>query len=329
MTSDVELGVDLAPGNKVGLRLRNPVGTASGTFGWGYEYEKLIDIQRLGVIFSKATTLHPRQGNPQPRLAETPAGLLNSIGLQNPGVDELVRRIAPMWTGWQVPVVVNVAGESVEDYWETARRLDGVEGVAGIELNISCPNVQRGLIFGCDPGAAAEVTAAVREATALPLIVKLSPNVTSPVPIAQAIEAAGADAISLINTLLGMQIDTRRRKPYIARGTAGLSGPAIKPVALRMVWEVAQAVRVPVIGIGGIATAEDALEFIMAGAWAVQVGTATFRNPRAALEVIDGIAAFCRAEGIDDYKELIGAALPEPVRAQLRTSLLPALATRS
>lgn len=308
---DIDLSVELAPGSKGGLRLRNPVGTASGTFGWGYEYEKLIDIQRLGAIFSKATTLRPRAGNPQPRIAETPSGMLNSIGLQNPGVEEVARKIAPLWTKWQVPVVVNVAGESVEDYWETAHRLDGVEGVAGIELNISCPNVARGLIFGCDPSMAAEATAAAREATSLPLIVKLSPNVTSVVPIAQAIEAAGADAISLINTLIGIQVDTRRRRPYITRVTAGLSGPAIRPVAVRMVWEVAQAVTVPVIGIGGIATANDALECLMAGASAVQIGTATFRNPNASLEVLAGIEAFCRAEGITRLDELIGAALPD------------------
>jgi dihydroorotate dehydrogenase (NAD+) catalytic subunit len=306
----VDMSVDLTCDYRRSLGLRNPVCTASGTFGWGYEYEKLIDIQRLGAIFSKATTRRARQGNPQPRIAETPSGMLNSIGLQNPGVDAVVRKIAPIWTRWRVPVVVNVAGESVEDYWETARRLDGVEGVAGIELNISCPNVSRGLIFGCDAALAAEVTAAVREATSLPLIVKLSPNVTSPVPIAEAIEAAGADAISLINTLIGMQIDTRARQPYIARVTAGLSGPAVKPVALRMVWEVAQAVAVPIVGIGGIATAQDALEFIMAGASAVQIGTATFRNPRASLQVLDGLEAFCRTEGIAAIRDLIGAALP-------------------
>lgn len=301
--------VELAPRNARGLKLQNPVMTASGTFGYGIEYAKVIDIQRLGAIVAKGITRLPRRGNPQPRLAETAAGLLNSIGLQNVGVEALVREKAPVWARWSVPVVVNVAGESVEEFVAIASTLEGVPGVAGLELNVSCPNVDAGgMEFGRDPGLAAEVTAAVKDVTTLPVIVKLTPNVSDITAIARAVVDAGADAVSLINTLVGMKIDVARRRPVLGFRTGGLSGPAVKPVAVYMVYKVAQVVDVPIVGIGGIATAEDALEFILAGATAVQVGTATFVRPQAPLEVLDGIERFLTQEGIADLAELIGAA---------------------
>ncbi len=305
------LSVELAPRNPRGLRLKNPVMAASGTFGYGTEYADLVPIGRLGAVVCKGTTLKPRPGNPTPRIAETPAGMLNSIGLQNIGVEALIREKAPIWAAWDVPVIVNIAGETVGEFAELAARLDGVPGVAGLEVNISCPNVETGLEFGTDPAAAAAVTAAVRKATSLPVIVKLTPNVGDIVAVARAVEAAGADAVSLINTLLGMAIDIRTRRPVLGAGFGGLSGPAIKPVALRMVYEVAGAVEIPVIGIGGITTAADALEFLLAGATAVQVGTACFANPRAPIEILDGIAAYLMAAGIADIREVIGAARRE------------------
>lgn len=305
----MDLTVQLAPGNEHGLRLRNPVMTASGTFGYGTEYSRLFDIQRLGAIVCKGTTLEPREGNPQPRLVETASGMLNSIGLQNIGVDALIKEMAPLWAGWQVPVIVNIAGETTGEYAELASRLEGVAGISGIEVNISCPNIKAGgAEFGADPGPAAEVTAAVRQATSLPLLVKLTPNTTDIAEVAVAVAGAGADAISLINTLKGMAIDITRRRPLPGSITGGLSGPAIKPVALYMVYEVAGAVEVPVVGGGGIATAEDAIEFIMAGASAVQVGTASFTNPRAALDVLEGIERFMEKKGVKDIGELTGAA---------------------
>jgi dihydroorotate dehydrogenase (NAD+) catalytic subunit len=305
----MDLTVQLAPGNEHGLRLRNPVMTASGTFGYGTEYSRLFDIQRLGAIVCKGTTLEPREGNPQPRLVETASGMLNSIGLQNIGVDALIKEMAPLWAGWQVPVIVNIAGETTGEYAELASRLEGVAGISGIEVNISCPNIKAGgAEFGADPGPAAEVTAAVRQATSLPLLVKLTPNTTDIAEVAVAMAGAGADAISLINTLKGMAIDITRRRPLPGSITGGLSGPAIKPVALYMVYEVAGAVEVPVVGGGGIATAEDAIEFIMAGASAVQVGTASFTNPRAALDVLEGIERFMEKEEVKDIGELTGAA---------------------
>ncbi len=305
----MDLTVQLAPGNEHGLRLRNPVMTASGTFGYGTEYSRLFDIQRLGAIVCKGTTLEPREGNPQPRLVETASGMLNSIGLQNIGVDALIKEMAPLWAGWQVPVIVNIAGETTGEYAELASRLEGVAGISGIEVNISCPNIKAGgAEFGADPGPAAEVTAAVRQATSLPLLVKLTPNTTDIAEVAVAVAGAGADAISLINTLKGMAIDITRRRPLPGSITGGLSGPAIKPVALYMVYEVAGAVEVPVVGGGGIATAEDAIEFIMAGASAVQVGTASFTNPRAALDVLEGIERFMEKKGVRDIGELTGAA---------------------
>jgi len=304
----MDLTVQLAPGNEHGLRLRNPVMTASGTFGYGTEYSRLFDIQRLGAIVCKGTTLEPREGNPQPRLIETASGMLNSIGLQNIGVDALIKEMAPLWAGWQVPVIVNIAGETTGEYARLASKLEGVAGISAIEVNISCPNVKAGgAEFGADPGPAAEVTAAVRQATSLPLLVKLTPNTTDITEVAVAVAGAGADAISLINTLKGMAIDITRR-PLPGNITGGLSGPAIKPVALYMVYEVAGVVEVPVVGGGGIATAEDAIEFIMAGASAVQVGTASFTNPRAALDVLEGIELFMKKKGIKDISELTGAA---------------------
>ncbi|MCL5263657.1 MAG: dihydroorotate dehydrogenase [Chloroflexi bacterium] len=283
--------------------------TASGTFGYGTEYAKLVDVERLGAVVSKATTLRPREGNPQPRIAETPSGMLNTIGLQNIGVRALVKEKAPIWARWSVPVIVNVAGESVDEYARIAEILEGTPGVAGLELNISCPNVSAGKIpFGVDKNAAAAVTAAVRSVSSLPIITKLTPNVTDVVEIAEAVVDAGADAVSLINTLLGMAIDVRTRRPVLSTVTGGLSGPAVRPVALRMVYQVAKAVEVPVIGIGGISCAEDALQFLMAGATAVEVGTASFANPMAAIEIVDGLERFMLQEGVDDISEIIGVA---------------------
>lgn len=305
----MNLAVELAPGHKRGLSLRNPILTASGTFGYGTEYARLIDIQRLGAIICKGTTYKARDGNPQPRLHETAGGLLNSIGLQNAGVHALVRDKAPVWANWDVPVLVNIAGETVDEYARLAEMLDGVPGVAGLEVNISCPNVEGGYVaFGSQPDSAAAVTRAVAESTDLPIMVKLSPNAPDVVEVAQAVEEAGAHCLSLINTIIGIAIDIKRRKPVFSRVTAGLSGPAVKPIALRMVYEVSQAVRVPVVGIGGIATAEDAIEFLLAGASAVQVGTANFVNPRAPLEILDGLAAYFEAEGVFDVRDLVGAA---------------------
>ncbi|HCP60558.1 MAG TPA: dihydroorotate dehydrogenase [Dehalococcoidia bacterium] len=305
----MNLTVQLAPGNEHGLRLRNPVMTASGTFGYGTEYSRLFDIQRLGAIVCKGTTLEPREGNPQPRLVETASGMLNSIGLQNIGVDALIEEMAPLWADWQVPVIVNIAGETTGEYAKLASKLEGVAGISAIEVNISCPNIKAGgAEFGADPAPAAEVTAAVRQATSLPLLVKLTPNTADIAEVAVAVAGAGADAISLINTLKGMAIDITRRRPLPGNITGGLSGPAIKPVALYMVYEVAGAVEVPVVGGGGIATAEDAIEFIMAGASAIQIGTASFTNPRAALDVLEGIERFMEKKGVKDIGELTGAA---------------------
>ena len=302
-----DLSVDIAPLR--GLKLSNPVLTASGTFGYGDELAHLVDIQRLGAIICKGTTLKPRTGNRQPRLAETPQGMLNAIGLQNIGVEALIRDKAPMWAKWQVPVIVNIAGESVAEYAELAARLSGVAGIAGLEVNISCPNVACGCVeFGTSAASAAAVTEAVRKATNLPVIVKLSPGATDITGIAKAVAQAGADAISLINTLRGLAIDIKRRRPLLGNVTGGLSGPAIKPIALAMVYAVAGAVDIPIIGGGGITTTEDALEFIMAGATAVEIGTATFIDPASALYVIDGLADFLRGEGPGGMTSIIGCA---------------------
>lgn len=304
----MNLSVQLAPKNKKGLRLANPVMTASGTFGWGTEYEHLFDIQKLGAIVCKGTTLSPREGNAQPRIAETPCGVLNSIGLQNIGVEAVLREKAPVWAGWRVPVIVNIVGETAEEYAQLARMLDGVAGISGLEVNIGCPNIKAGgAEFGANPESAAEVTAAVKAATSLPIMVKLTPKTGDIVEVAKAVAQAGADAISLINTPRGMVIDIARRRPLLGNKYGGLSGPAIRPLALYMVYSVAGAVEVPVVGMGGIATASDALEFIMAGASAVEVGTANFTNPNAPLEVLEGIEQFMKKEGVEDIAELIGA----------------------
>ena len=304
------LSIQLAPHNKRGLLLANPVMTASGTFGYGTEYADAIDIQRLGAIICKGTTLEPRPGNPQPRLWETASGVLNSIGMENIGIEALIKEKAPLWAKWKVPVIVNILGESIEDYAKLAKRLDRAAGVSGIEINISCPNVSAGgMEFGADPNSAAKVTSAVKAKTSLPVIVKLSPNVTDIAEIACAVTEAGADALSLINTIRGMAIDTQARKPLLGNICGGLSGPAIKPVALCMVYQVAHKVKVPLIGCGGIASANDALEFIMAGASAVQLGTANFTNPRTPLDIIEGIRSFMEKEGIRNLSGLIGAAI--------------------
>jgi dihydroorotate dehydrogenase (NAD+) catalytic subunit len=283
--------------------------TASGTFGYGNEYGDLVDIQKLGAIICKGTTLEPRDGNAQPRIIEVTAGILNSVGLQNIGVEALIKEQAPVWAGWSVPVIVNIAGDTVEEYAQIASRLEGVKGISGIEVNISCPNVKcGGMQFGTDPAMAAEVTRAVKAVGSLPVIVKLSPNVTDITVIAMAVEKAGADAVSLINTLSGMAIDIDRREPMLGNIMGGLSGPAIRPVALQMVYRVAGCVSIPVIGCGGIAGGRHALEFIMAGATAVEVGTATFTDPHSAINIIDDIRRFMAAEGIADISDLCGAA---------------------
>ncbi len=305
----LDLSVQLAPKHKPGLLLANPVMTASGTFGYGTEYSNVFDIHRLGAIVCKGTTLDPREGNPQPRLLETASGILNSIGLQNIGVKALIKEKAPIWASWQVPVIVNIAGETVDDYARLAGELDGVAGVSGIEVNISCPNIKSGgADFGANPESASEVTAAVKAATSLPILVKLTPNTGDISRVALAVAEAGADAISLINSVKGMAIDIAGRRPALGNVIGGLSGPAIKPLALAMVYEVAGTVELPVIGCGGITSAGDAIEFIMAGASAVQVGSATYSNPHASLDVLEGIEQFLRNEGIKSLKEIIGAA---------------------
>jgi len=303
-----DLAVVLAPRGKHGLALRNPVMTASGTFGNAVEFAGAVDVGRLGAIVSKGVTLRPRTGNPTPRTVETPAGMLNSIGLQNIGVDALIRDVAPVWATWAVPAIVNIAADRVDDFAELAARLDGVAGVAALEVNISCPNVDNGLEFGADPAGAAAVTRAVRRRTGLPLIVKLTPNTGDIAGVARAAEEAGADALCVANTLLGMAIDVRRRRPVLARGRGGLSGPAIRPVILRMVWDVAGATSVPIVASGGIATGNDALQYVLAGATAVQVGTASFREPAAPLRVLDELTAALPTLGASSLREMTGAA---------------------
>jgi dihydroorotate dehydrogenase (NAD+) catalytic subunit len=310
--TDIDLSVDLGRG----LVLRNPILVASGTFGYGVEYGDVVEVDRLGAICCKGTTLKPRIGNPTPRVTETPGGMLNSIGLQNPGVDAVVEKYAATWAGWTVPVIVNVAGESVSDYVEVTRRLEGVPGVAAIELNISCPNVGRGgLQFAIDPDAAGEVTAAVRRVTDLPLLVKLSPNVADIRPIARAIADAGADALTAINTLSGIAVAPGRDRPLLGNIYGGLSGPAVKPVALRIVYEAAQAVRIPIVAIGGVTELADVLDFLAVGAVAVQVGTAIFADPTLPVRLIDELAAECRRVGVASHLELVGTALPKRAAA--------------
>ena len=291
------------------LVLQNPVMTASGTFGYGTEESHLVDISGLGAVVCKGTFLNPRDGNPLPRIAETPAGMLNAIGLEGIGIDALIKEKAPVWATWKTPVIVNIAGESIEEYAAIARKLDGVEGVSGIEVNISCPNVHAGgAEFGIDPDSAASVTSAVRQVTSLPVIVKLTPNTPEIRAVSMAAAGAGADALTLINTLKGMAIDIYARKPVLGNITGGLSGPAIKPVALYMVYEVSKIVDIPVIGCGGISSAADALEFIMAGATAVEVGTAGFKDPLSHTEIIRGIEEFMTQKQIGGITEIIGAA---------------------
>jgi len=291
-----------------GLILKNPVMTASGTFGYAREFAPFIDLSRLGAIIVKGISLLPKTGNPPPRIVETACGMLNSIGLENVGVERFIAEKIPYLQGLDTPIIVNILGDSVEEYGEIARRLAGVAGIAALEVNISCPNVkQGGVAFGADPAAAARVTAMVKKNCALPVLVKLSPNVTDIAAIARAVEEAGADAVSLINTLLGMAIDIDSRRPKLANIMGGLSGPAIKPIALRMVFQVSRAVKIPVIGIGGITTAQDALEFLIAGASAVQVGTASFRDATAAVRVLDGIGDWLRRQNIASIAELIAS----------------------
>jgi dihydroorotate dehydrogenase (NAD+) catalytic subunit len=293
------------------LKLKNPVMTASGTFGYGEEYADYVDLNRLGAVVVKGLSLKPRLGNPPPRIMETTGGMLNAVGLQNIGVDAFIEEKLPFLRKYDVAVIANIYGETYDEYKKVAKKLSAAKGVHALELNISCPNVKKGGVsFGSDPKVAARVTQAVKEETSLPVIVKLTPNVTDIAVIAQAVEKAGADAISLINTLTGMAVDLKTRKPYLRNITGGLSGPAIKPVALRMVWEVVKKVSVPVIGIGGIMTAEDALEFLILGAKAVQIGTANFINPHATMEVIEGIKDYLTANKIKDVNEIIGTFQP-------------------
>lgn len=291
-----------------GIKMPTPVMTGSGTFGFGLEYTDFLQLNQVGAVVVKGLTLLPRDGNPGRRIAETPAGMLNCIGLENPGVDAFVADMLPELLPHGANIIANISGNTVEEYGELARRVS-VPGMAGIEINISCPNVKEGgIAFGTREASAAAVVKEVKAATKLPVIVKLSPNVTDIVSMAQAVEAAGADAISLINTLLGMAIDIERKRPVLGNVMGGLSGPAVKPVALRMVWQVAQAVRVPVIGMGGIVTAEDAIEFILAGASAVAVGTGNFVDPAAAVRIAQGIEDYLETQRITNIQELVGVA---------------------
>ena len=291
-----------------GLTIKNPVMTASGTFGYGLEYGDFIDLNRLGGVLVKGTTLHPRQGNPYPRMVETPSGMLNAVGLQNKGVDYFCEHIYPTISGYDTAMIVNVSGSQVEDYIETAEKINALEGIPAIELNISCPNVKEGgMAFGVTCAGAASVVRAVRAVYDKTLIVKLSPNVTDITEIARAVEAEGADSISMINTLLGMAIDAEKRRPVLSTITGGLSGPAVKPIALRMVWQTAQAVKVPIIGMGGIASATDAIEFLLAGASAVEVGTYNFVDPSVTTQIVDGIEDYMHRHGFTDIQDLIGA----------------------
>lgn len=299
----VKTTVDLGKG----LILKNPVLTASGTFGYGLEYDDFFDVSSLGGFIVKGTTLNPREGNPYPRLAETPSGMLNAVGLQNKGVDYFCKNIYPKLTKYTNNVIVNVSGSTIDDYVETARRINELEAIPAIELNISCPNVKHGgMAFGTDCTQAGNVVSAVRKVYDKHLMVKLTPNVTDITAIAKAVEAAGADSVSLINTMLGMAIDAEKRRPRISTITAGLSGPAVKPVALRMVWQVSKAVRIPIVGLGGIVNATDAIEFFLAGASAIQIGTANFLDPTTPAKVVAGIEDYMNRHNVEDIHELIG-----------------------
>lgn len=305
MTNNKKPGLAVNVG---GLSLKNPVMTASGTFGYGKEYTDFVDINKLGAVIVKGISLKPKEGNPPPRIVETPCGMLNSIGLQNVGVASFIEEKLPFLRSFSTPIIVNVLGETVDEYRHVVSELNAVEGISALEVNISCPNVEAGgMAFGTDAESAFKVVDAVRKSTGLTIVVKLSPNVTDIVSMARSVADAGADAVSLINTVAGMAVDIETRRPKLAHITGGLSGPAIKPVALRMVWEVVSKIDVPVIGVGGIIDAKDALEFLIAGARAVQVGTANFVNPRATMDIIRGIEEYLIDKGIEDINELIGS----------------------
>ena len=300
LQTQVNIGRDLV--------IKNPVMTASGTFGYGTEYADFIDLNRLGGILVKGTTLHPREGNPYPRMAETPSGMLNAVGLQNKGVDYFCDHIYPTIRDYDTAMIVNVSGSQLEDYIETAEKINALDDIPAIELNISCPNVKEGgMAFGVTCAGAASVVRAVRQVYDKTLIVKLSPNVTDITEIARAVEAEGADSISMINTLLGMAIDAERCRPVLSTITGGLSGPAVKPIALRMVWQTAQVVKIPIIGMGGITSATDAIEFLLAGATAVEVGTYNFVDPTATIKIVEGIEDYMRKHGFSDIHQIIGA----------------------
>lgn len=291
-----------------GLRLNNPVMTASGTFGYGEEFADFVDLSRIGAIIVKGTTLHKREGNPYPRMAETPSGMLNAVGLQNKGVHYFIEEIYPRIKDIQTNMIVNVSGSTIDDYVETASLINELDKIPAIELNISCPNVkQGGMAFGITCSGAEEVVRAVRKVYKKTLIVKLSPNVTDVAEIARAVESGGADSVSLINTLLGMAIDAEKRRPILSTVTGGMSGPAVKPIALRMVWQVAKAVKIPVIGLGGIMNWRDAVEFMLAGASAVQIGTANFIDPTVTVKVVEGINDYLERHGCKSVQEIIGA----------------------
>ena len=294
-----------------GIKLKNPVMTASGTFGYGEEFSPFIDLDKLGAMVLKGIILKPKMGNPPPRVIETPSGMLNAIGLQNVGVEVLIKEKLPYLKKFNTPVIINISGDTIEEYVELAQRLEEVSaemGVAGLEVNISCPNVKKGgMAWGTDAKATYKIVSSIQKATTLPLIVKLTPNVTDIKTIAQAAEEAGADALSLINTLVGMAVDIDSRKPKLANISGGLSGPAVKPVALWLVWQVFQTVKIPIIGIGGIIKIEDALEFIIAGARAIEIGTANFVNPRVTIEIIEGIEKYLTENNIKDVNELVGS----------------------
>ena len=301
LSENPDLAVDIG-----GICLKNPVLTASGTFGYGVEFEALVDLNRLGGIIVKGLSLSPAAGNPPPRIVETASGMLNAIGLENIGIDAFIRDKLPRLSGYETPVIVNTYATTMEAYAELAARIDREDQIAGIEVNISCPNVKAGgAAFGVDPQAAGRVVTAVRRNTKKPLIVKLSPNVTDIVCVARRVEDSGADAVSLINTITGMAVDIHTRRPKLGNVTGGLSGPAIKPVALRMVWQVAGAVKIPVIGIGGILSAEDVLEFMIAGATAVEIGTANFANPQVTMEIIDGLMQYMKTNNVERIQDIV------------------------
>lgn len=304
MVADKKIGMEVVVG---GIRMKNPVMVASGTFGYGAEYADLVDINRLGAVVVKGISLEPCEGNPPPRLVEVTGGLVNAIGLQGPGVEKFIKEHMPFLRQFDVPVIVNIWGRTIKEYAEVAARFDGVQGVSGLELNISCPNIKEGgMAFGTDPKITGEVITSARKKTKLPLIPKLSPAVSDIAMFARVAEESGADAVSLINTLPAMVIDVETRRPVLANAVGGLSGPAIHPVAVKLVWEAAKVVNIPVIGMGGITGAGEALEFIIAGAAAVAVGTATFTDPMTALKVIDGIEDYLRKHGVGDVNELVG-----------------------